>query len=133
MKRFPLLLIAALMALLAACSEPPASPELEGQWSGTAGAYPMSFEVEPGGHVYEHSFELRHGNDTLAVEVDSHASGRSLRLTVLATHSSGDRLDFELSGEVNGDTLAGDYRLTLRVDGETSEAKGTFSLARVRS
>src|SRR5690554_1076069 len=131
MKRLPLLLTAALMVLLAACSEPPASPELEGQWSGSAGAYPMSFEIEPGGHVFEHSFVLEYGEGTLAIEVDSHAAGKSISITVLAVHGNGDRLEFELSGEVNGDTLAGTYHLKLTVGSDVTETSGTFSLTRL--
>lgn len=137
MKRLPLLLTAALMVLLAACSQPPASPELEGQWSGSAdagaAAIPMSFEVEPGGHVYAHSFQIEYGGETLAVDVDSHATGKSISITVLAVHSNGDRLEFELNGEVNGDTLSGDYRLKLTVNGESSQLSGDFTLTREQS
>lgn len=130
MKRLPLLLTAALMLLLAACSEPPASPELTGQWAGTAGGVPLEFEIEPGGHVYENSFVLTHNGETLSVDVDSHATGNTIRITVLATHSNGDSLEFVLNGSVNGDTLSGDYRLTLVVSGERSEVTGNFTLTR---
>lgn len=130
MKRLPLYLTAALMLLLAACSEPAASPELEGQWTGSAGGVPMSFEVEPGGHVYSNSFELTHDGETLTVVVDSHATGNTIRITVLATHSNGDSLEFVLNGVVDGDTMAGDYRLTLIMDGDKSELTGQFSFTR---
>src|SRR5690554_5012462 len=97
MRRLPLLLTAALMVLLAACSQPPASPELEGQWSGSAeagaAAIPMSFAVEPGGHVYAHSFQIEYGGEV-----------------------NGDTLsgDYRLKLTVNGESsqLSGDFTLT---------------------
>ncbi len=130
MKRLPLLLTAAFTLLLAACSEPPASPELEGQWTGSAGGVPMTFEIEPGGHVYSNSFVLTHDGETLSVTVSSHATGTNIRIMVLAAHSNGNTLEFVLNGRVNGDTLSGDYRFTLIVSGEPSSLTGQFSFAR---
>ena len=68
---------------------------------------------------------------TLAIEVDSHAAGKSISITVLAVHGNGDRLEFELNGEVNGDTLAGTYHLKLTVGSDVTETSGTFSLTRL--
>lgn len=131
MKRLPLVLTAALMLLLAACSQPAASPELTGQWAGNVSGVPMEFEVEPDGHVYDHSFTLTHDGETLTVDVDSVATGNTISINVLATHTNGDSLEFVLNGTVNGDTLSGDYRLTIIISGEQSELTGNFSLTRV--
>ncbi|MFA5552321.1 MAG: hypothetical protein WDA03_11985 [Trueperaceae bacterium] len=131
MKRLPLLLIAALTLLLAACSQPTASPELEGEWAGNVGVLPVSFEVQPGGYVYANSFRIEHDGETLTVDVSSQADGTSIVISVVAVHSNGDSMTFTLNGEVNGNTLSGDYQLTVVVNGESSTASGTFSLNRV--
>lgn len=135
MKRLPLVLTSALILLLAACSnEAPASPELTGQWAGSVNAMvpvPVEFEIGEDGHVFEQSFELTHEGETLAVDVSSHADGRSIHIIVTATHTNGDRLDFVLNGAVDGDTLSGDYSLTVLLGGDSASYTGSFTFTRV--
>lgn len=131
MKRLPLVLTAALMLLLAACSQAPASPELTGQWEGTADGAPMSFAIQPEGQVDESSFDFRYEDENLTFVVESHATGDTITISARAENSAGDSLTFVLNGRVDGNVLSGDYKLTLTVDGSQTVLEGTFRLTRV--
>jgi len=88
----------------------------------------MAFEIQPDGKV--HNFDVSYESDTLSATVSSHVTGNKLHITGLAAISSGDRLEFVLDCEVNGDTLTGQYRVTVVVLGATTVTTGQFTLTR---
>lgn len=132
MKRLALLFTVPLLFVLAACSnEAPPSPELEGQWAGNVEGHAVDFEVAPDGHVVSRSLEITYGGETLTVDFDSRATGRTIQITIQAEHSSGISFSYVLNGTVDGDTISGDYTLTLTTDEASLESDGTFTFTRV--
>ena len=130
LKRLPLLLLLVFPLVLAACSDPAPSPEVQGRWASTT--LPLTLTVDRDYNVANSDFHLEWDGGFLDYTVSTRVTGNSLTVTAVASTADA-TLTFRLNASVDGDIMRGDYSLVGVTSGgsEFLRASGSFSASRV--
>lgn len=134
MKKFPLILMAAIALVLAACSQPQEPTAAAGSWRGqvqsTGLSVPLSFEVDASGRINDGSFNASFNSEDFSWTVDAVVTDTTINVDARASHVSLGTVTFELDGTVSGDTMSGTWTLVASNDDGSFNASGSFELTR---
>ena len=134
MKRIPLILMAAIALILAACSQPQEPTTAAGSWQGQvqyAGtSVPLSFEVDATGRINDGSFNASFSSENFSWSVDAVVTDTTIDVDARASHDSLGTVTFEMDGTITDDTMSGTWTLIASSGDDSFNASGQFTLTR---
>lgn len=134
MNKFPLILMAAIALVLAACSQPQEPTAAAGSWQGQVqyggASVPLSFEVDAAGRINDGSFNASFNSEDFSWTVDAVVTDTTIDVDARASHVSLGTVTFELDGTITDDTMTGTWTLVATNDDGSFNASGSFTLTR---